>query len=174
MDSTVIDKLHGAAVCSLGLLLHGNEKTDRAAAQRAVEEGIDALARAASGTIREPAAKAALVQAELDVAVGEAARITRASTQPDADTALGLALGRTAGLTKALELITGKPAEVPTLTLVTAKPSLAAVEAAHAAALEACIQTRDHHDKLMHVLEQRLDGARRRLERASKSGKAVS
>jgi len=43
-----IDKMHGATMCSLGLLLHGNEKTDRAAAGKAVGDGIDALASAAA------------------------------------------------------------------------------------------------------------------------------
>ncbi len=37
------DKLHADAVCALGLLLHGNEKTDRGAAAKAAADGIDAL-----------------------------------------------------------------------------------------------------------------------------------
>jgi hypothetical protein len=49
---TPIDMLHGAAVCSLGLLLHGNERTDRQAAAKAVADGIDALASAGADLLR--------------------------------------------------------------------------------------------------------------------------
>ncbi len=49
---TPIDRLHGAAVCSLGLLLHGNEKTDRKAAGVEVADRIDALACAGADLLR--------------------------------------------------------------------------------------------------------------------------
>lgn len=66
--SEAIDRLHADAVCSLGLYLHGSEKTDRAAALKAHEAAVDALAAGAAEMTRErDATIAKLEAARIDV-----------------------------------------------------------------------------------------------------------